>query len=651
MKAKISQSLRHPIFLFLLVAANAPEEVLPLYLIISGLLILVFSHLKNRWLIHLQTLGVLLSLFLIISKYRTIFSLDAGCNFLTLLLGFKALENRPSSMRGFVFIAIALNASFSLYHQDLFATLLLIGSFLWGFYLLYQQTLDENQAQADFRLNIFRNPRIYLYATFTIFIALSFYVFFPRITFNFPKQSGLTSNSGFSPDLNPGTQSKLTLSNQSIFSVAFAQDAPALPELYWVGSVLEETDGYHWKVSHEKKVIYTQSHKIKSLREKSIDYQVQLHTQSTEHLFHLDFPTSTPQIPMPYYMSSNKSFMLYSEVPAKLNYKAKALLNYHAPVNKDSRFEPPSKYIKNTQKVIALAKSLKGKTSEATLANIANYFQDNNFLYSLEPGRTELLDDFLFKTQKGFCSHYASATAVILRYIGIYSRVITGFQGGEYNNLGDFYVLKGKDAHAWVEYLNEEKRWVRVDPVEWIKPERLTLGGQRFFALSPNGEVEIQTPNLSMLDNIQINITKYIDNMNRNWQSVLYNYDREAQRDLAKKLGLSIWRFFLVGLLSIPILAAITLLFFMRQKRMSPIQKELQRIEVLARKKGIQRQNSQSFTHFLTCLAKTYQSLGQPAQELQKNVQIFYFSNQPYSQQDFLKELIQFRKLLQSVLK
>ena len=72
--------------------------------------------------------GILASISFIISEFNTIFSLDGGTNFLTTLVGLKALESHRKSDREIIFIAWALNASYSLYNQDLYATLLLVSS-------------------------------------------------------------------------------------------------------------------------------------------------------------------------------------------------------------------------------------------------------------------------------------------------------------------------------------------------------------------------------------------------------------------------------------------------------------------------------------------------------------------------------------------
>lgn len=632
--------IRHPITLFVLVALNAPEEVRTIYLVISAILILSFNHLQRSWLKYIQAAGIFISLYFVITGFRTIFSLDGGTNFLTLLLGLKALDSKKKSNRGMIFIAIALNASYSLYNQDLYATLLLFGSFIWGFYLIYHQTLNENNATSNFNSNFLKNPRIYLYSLFSILVAVIFYTFFPRISFHFPKDSALTSNSGFSADLRPGSQSKLQLTNQAILSVKFEGKAPPLPKLYWIGAVLTETDGYFWKP--KKNYIENRSSAKNPDGLEEFKYQVQLHSQTTEYLFHLDRPTSTPKISQPYYRSSDKSFKLFNEVTEKFNYSATSIAT-NISNGRAINFTPPIKYVKTSNKVKQLAESLRDDSPANTIQNFKNYFINNDFVYTLEPGTSELLDDFMFNSKRGFCSHYASALAILMRYAGFYSRVITGFQGGDYNEIGDFYVLRGKDAHAWMEYLNENNKWVRVDPVEWIMPERIQMGGQQFFALSPTGETDPNQTELSLFENLKVTLQQYADNFNRQWQALLYNYDREAQRNLAKRLGLNTLKFFGLGFLFVIIMTAIVYFILSRFKKSSPIEREIERIELLAKEMGIARRNGQSFSSFLEMIAESKTSLDKSITKAKEATLRYFFSANPGQDSEYLKLLKDFR--------
>jgi hypothetical protein len=93
--------------------------------------------------------------------------------------------------------------------------------------------------------------------------------------------------------------------------------------------------------------------------------------------------------------------------------------------------------------------------------------------------------DFMLK-KIGFCSHYSSAVGIILRTKRIPVRLVSGFLGGSYNRFASFYLISQNDAHVWVEAFVNQK-WIRVDPTDWIAPDRIKLGGEAFMSVTNPG--------------------------------------------------------------------------------------------------------------------------------------------------------------------
>ena len=87
------------------------------------------------------------------------------------------------------------------------------------------------------------------------------------------------------------------------------------------------------------------------------------------------------------------------------------------------------------------------------------YFRSQPFFYTLRPPLllNDPVDDFLFDTRRGFCEHYASSFTVLMRAAGIPARVVTGYQGGDVNPLGDYIIVRQRDAHAWSEIWLDER--------------------------------------------------------------------------------------------------------------------------------------------------------------------------------------------------
>ena len=90
--------------------------------------------------------------------------------------------------------------------------------------------------------------------------------------------------------------------------------------------------------------------------------------------------------------------------------------------------------------------------------------------------KNDPVDEFLFEARSGFCESYASSFTVLMRAAGIPARIVTGYQGGELNPLGDYLIVRQRDAHAWTEVWLPDRGWVRVDPTGAVSPNRIELG-------------------------------------------------------------------------------------------------------------------------------------------------------------------------------
>jgi transglutaminase-like putative cysteine protease len=109
---------------------------------------------------------------------------------------------------------------------------------------------------------------------------------------------------------------------------------------------------------------------------------------------------------------------------------------------------------------------------------VLDMFRREPFFYTLTPPRLaeDSVDGFLFDTRRGFCGHFASAFAAMMRAVGIPARVVTGYQGGTYNRFADYWIVRQSDAHAWDEVWIDGHGWLRVDPTAAIAPARVERG-------------------------------------------------------------------------------------------------------------------------------------------------------------------------------
>jgi transglutaminase-like putative cysteine protease len=74
------------------------------------------------------------------------------------------------------------------------------------------------------------------------------------------------------------------------------------------------------------------------------------------------------------------------------------------------------------------------------------------------------IEDFLLREKRGYCEYFASAMVLLLRSEGVPARLVSGFLGAEYSDLGAQYVVRQGNAHAWVEAWIEGEGWRTFDP-------------------------------------------------------------------------------------------------------------------------------------------------------------------------------------------
>ncbi len=137
------------------------------------------------------------------------------------------------------------------------------------------------------------------------------------------------------------------------------------------------------------------------------------------------------------------------------NYPADVLLSYLQLPALDPRIKPL------TEQISAKASSPYGKA-----AAIADYLR-LHYGYTLQLPSTPPRDpiaNFLFVRRQGHCEYFASSMAIMLRTVGIPSRVVNGFSGGEFNDLTSQYVIRASDAHSWVEVYIPGEGWMEFDP-------------------------------------------------------------------------------------------------------------------------------------------------------------------------------------------
>jgi transglutaminase-like putative cysteine protease len=163
-----------------------------------------------------------------------------------------------------------------------------------------------------------------------------------------------------------------------------------------------------------------------------------------------------------------------------------------------------------------------GETDEAKVELLKQFFLSRKIKYATSdlPVSADPLDEFLFLKRRGNCEFFASSFAVLLRSAGVPARLVGGYYGGEYNDLGGYYLITEEMAHVWVEAYMAGKGWVMVDPS--------TLSAN-FQEVRGDGEA-----------GLAFRLRMYLDSCNYYWIKAIINYDLEKQFQLVNRVNFQV---------------------------------------------------------------------------------------------------------------
>ena len=180
----------------------------------------------------------------------------------------------------------------------------------------------------------------------------------------------------------------------------------------------------------------------------------------------------------------------------------------------DGRMVPYLELPTMDQRVSDLAhKITSDKNTPYFKAEALESYLRTNFGYTLEmQASSDPISFFLFERKKGHCEYFASAMAVMLRTIGIPSRMVNGFRNGERSEITGSYLIRARDAHSWVEAFIPGRGWVEFDP-------------------TPSGDPPPKT--------FWSRVNLYIDAAREFWADWIINYDFSHQNVLAEITAVS----------------------------------------------------------------------------------------------------------------
>ncbi|HEU4708259.1 MAG TPA: DUF3488 and transglutaminase-like domain-containing protein [Methylophilaceae bacterium] len=473
----------------------------------------------------LLPLTVLIALGVLVT-YRGLFGRDASVALLAVMLALKLMETHTRRDA----ILLVFGGYFLTITAFLFTQSMLVGAFmLLPIIALTAALVGISHPNGDlpWRFQAKLAGNLLVQATP---VMLVLFLLFPRVPgplWGVPKDA-YSGMSGLSDTMEPGAISELSLSGAVAFRVEFQGRIPANDQLYWRGPVLWDYDGRTWRMN--KAVLPPETLKTEG---EAVHYAVTLEPHNRNWLLMLDMPTELPPEAV---QSADMQVLSKRPIRTRMRYEGSSTFNYSlAPQLSDTERHmalrlPPAGNRQSRE--LAQQWVDEGKNPAQIVQAALSMFRQQNFVYTLTPPllRDNPVDDFLFNTRRGFCEHYAGSFAFLMRAAGVPARVVTGYQGGEVNPVGNYLIVRQSDAHAWAEVWLQGRGWVRVDPTAAVAPQRIEAG---ISALPETEAVPmLARRNLSLLRRLYLNW----DALNNGWNQWVLGYDRERQMQLLSRL-------------------------------------------------------------------------------------------------------------------
>ncbi|GAB1387495.1 protein-glutamine gamma-glutamyltransferase TgpA [Melaminivora sp.] len=551
--AALPRETRDTLFLLLVIglcvaplAGHIPPwaSVLTLLLLLwRGLLAWHLRPLPARW---LRSLLLILVLGLTLLHFRTLLGYQAGVTFIIMLLALKTLELRARRDAMVIFFLgfFTLVANF-FFSQSLATALATLAALLGLLTALVNAHLPVGRPPLVQSLRL--AARMLLLGAP---VMLALFLFFPRIAplWGLPKDMA-SGRSGLSPHMNVGSVAQLALDDSIALRLRFTdpqQPPPPQNQMYFRGPVLTAFDGRQWLALNQPEAqAITWARPTPAQLQVSgpaLAYEVTLEPSYRPWLLLLDASDQPPELPEGFrpVMTPELQWLASRPITSVLRYRASSHLQFRHGPQQDPRALRPYLQLPAglNPRTLELAQQLQAQhaSPQAIVQAALQRLREGGYRYTLAPGRygAHTADDFWFERKEGFCEHIASAFAVLMRAAGVPARIVTGYQGGQINNVDGYWTVRQSDAHAWAEVWQAGQGWVRIDPTAWVAPERIGLS-QR---LQPPAGMLGTAMHTMVGPSTLAHLRALWEATNNRWNQWVLNYTQQQQLNLLQRLGL-----------------------------------------------------------------------------------------------------------------
>lgn len=469
----------------------------------------------------------------ILAWYRNPTALESAAGTVIALFFLKMLEcYQRRDVYLLIFVSLFVAAMNFLFDQGLMTS-------LWVFFsvvLVLVSLISLHESQGTRWHSAIKPAGFLLLQSIPLMLVL--FLVFPRIApiWTVPMPGSGSARTGMSDSLSPGDISQLGRSTELAFRVTFDDEIPSSDQLYWRGLVLDRFDGRSWSADYAGR--YKPGSVMPLADAGPIrHYEVLLEPTGNQWLFALDYARSSTDG-----VISLASGIIASKRPVtnRFRYQVSSSAVQSAalsPLERMTLLKLPDGINPRSRQLAGMIRA-QSEDDIGVIDAILRYFREEPFYYSLDVpllGR-DSVDEFLFVSRRGFCEHYASSVAFLLRAAGVPARVVAGYQGAENN--GTHVLVHQYDAHAWVEAWVEGRGWIMLDPTTAVAPNRIDLG-MSAWVNQGGGRLSDSVMTAWMHSHAVLGRMRlWFDRVDYQWQRWVLGYDAERQADtLVSLLG------------------------------------------------------------------------------------------------------------------
>ena len=384
-------------------------------------------------------------------------------------------------------------------------------------------------------------------------LVILFFLLFPRINtgFRFELRPFRSANTGFSDRLSPGGIAALANSWEIAFRAEFpGSSTRPLGPMYWRGVVMWHCNGMEWRAPYEPQpktpsttpnIAGSRSPAVQSPNAREIQQRITLAPHGARWMFALDRPLKSVRGAM---LARGDYLSSFQPIRKSRQYEVVSSEFSGSEITAKERsdaLEVPAS-ISPAVRDLAHSWRVNNRDSRGVVSSALQFFRTQGFSYSLTPGEYDNLDEFLFHRRVGFCEHYAASFATLMRLAGIPARIVVGYLGGEYNDLGHFFLVRQADTHAWCEVWLPESGWTRVDPTAAVAPGRASLDLTTFLetrsAAGQMGAGRNALITRLLRSGVVTNVRFVWETLSYEWDTRLVAFDADVQDVFLASMGI-----------------------------------------------------------------------------------------------------------------